>query len=91
MIGSGTSFIQNALSETLGVDISVKSSNGVSGGCINNAVKVDTSEGVYFVKWHASIPDDMFEKEARGLELLAKAGTIQVPKVFGYGKTKAAV
>lgn len=58
----------------------------VSGGDINQAFKIVTSAGSYFVKYNSS-PNalDMLEKEALGLALLDSAQAIQTPKVVGTG------
>lgn len=54
----------------------------VPGGCINEAAKVTTGKGNFFIKWNsASKYPGMFEAEARGLELLRAAGKIYIPKV----------
>jgi len=57
-----------------------------SGGCINNALKIKTSDGDYFVKWQKGIPEDMFEKESTGLDLLRKTRLLKIPEVIGLGK-----
>ena len=57
-----------------------------SGGCINNTLKLNTSHGDFFLKWQSGIPDDMFQKEARGLKILAEAKAIKIPEVITYGK-----
>jgi protein-ribulosamine 3-kinase len=55
------------------------------GGCINNAVTVDTNEGFYFIKYNERTPPDMFEKEFKGLKVLKDAGVIGIPEPLGYG------
>lgn len=55
----------------------------VSGGCINNAAKLTTSVGDFFLKWNAHAPPDMFVKEAAGLNEMALAGSsLVIPKVI---------
>jgi fructosamine-3-kinase len=55
----------------------------VGGGCIHNALHVDTSEGDAFVKWNESSPPDLFLREADGLRALRAAGSeLVVPRVF---------
>jgi fructosamine-3-kinase len=62
----------------------------VSGGSINEAFKLKTRSGNYFLKYnHAGRYPAMFEKEARGLQLLANAAIIQVPEVIQYGEAGA--
>lgn len=58
----------------------------LSGGCINNAMRINTSTGSWFVKYNAADPyPGMFETEARGLKLLAEAGEVFTPGVVEYG------
>ncbi len=79
-------FFEAVLENVFSKSITVKSTSSKSGGCINNALKLNTSEGDYFLKWQIGIPEDMFQKEAEGLKLMSMNGTIKIPKVFGYGK-----
>lgn len=59
----------------------------VYGGDINRCFVLETSEGNFFIKVNASIFGlDMFEKEARGLMLLADAGAVKVPRPLFDGK-----
>ncbi len=59
----------------------------VGGGDINEARRLDTEQGYFFVKLNDSpIALDMFEKEAKGLQLLAKPNFFKVPKVIATGK-----
>ncbi len=83
---SGNHFFESILEDVLGKSIKVKGTSFKSGGCINNALKLNTSEGDYFLKWQSGIPEDMFQKEADGLNLLRSTGVVKVPEVLGYGK-----
>lgn len=58
------------------------------GGDINSAVKLGMDSGeIYFLKWNKNASKDMFEAEARGLQLLASADTeLIVPQVLAVGK-----
>lgn len=55
------------LSGRYGKAVRLEGTRPVGGGCINNAVKLSTSEGDFFLKWNASAPAEMFQKEAAGL------------------------
>ncbi|MCK5701055.1 MAG: fructosamine kinase family protein [Cyclobacteriaceae bacterium] len=79
-------FFEAVLEDAFGKSIKVKSTAFKSGGCINNALKLITTEGDYFLKWQSGIPEDMFQKEAEGLRLLLMSGAIKIPKVIAYGK-----
>jgi protein-ribulosamine 3-kinase len=78
-------FFESVLFQTLGKAIEIQSFQFKSGGCINNTLQLFTSEGMYFLKWNQDYPDDMFEKEAAGLNILGDSGYIFVPEVLGYG------
>jgi len=87
MLGSsGNNFFEAVLEAATGKPLKVKSTQFKSGGCINNALKLSTSQGDFFLKWQSGIPEDMFQMEAEGLKLLSKAGTIKIPEVMAFGK-----
>ena len=79
-------FFESILFETLGQPIEVIEARFVSGGSINTAARVFTPEGTFFVKFNHAEKEDMFEKEAQGLEVLRKTGAVHVPAVLGFGK-----
>lgn len=83
---SGNQFFEAVLEESLGRPVNVKNTQFKSGGCINNALKLNTNEGDFFLKWQSGIPEDMFQKEALGLKLLTAAGDIKIPEVIAFGK-----
>lgn len=78
-------FFEHVLFSAFGVDHVIKEYQFVAGGCINNAVKLSTSNGDFFLKWNESTPQDMFEKEYDGLKLLRKANQLPAPEPFLYG------
>ena len=57
----------------------------VSGGCINDGVRVVTTGGDYFLKWNAHEGHRFFEVEADGLAALAATGTVRTPTVAARG------
>src|SRR5574341_679708 len=57
----------------------------VGGGDINEAARVSTGRGQYFVKWHPNPPPGMFTCEADGLRRLGEAGA-RVLAVIGVGE-----
>lgn len=72
--------IRNFLKDDL--DISIRNSASLTGGSINQAVKIETERQEYFLKWNRSAPDDFFQKEAHGLKLLKEAGSgLRIPEV----------
>ncbi len=63
-------------------EVRIFSSHPLSGGDINSAAKIETSLGDFFVKWNrADLFPEMFEKEAKGLEMLKSANQLRVPNV----------
>ncbi len=57
----------------------------LSGGCVNNASRLDTDGGPLFVKLNPGAPPDMFEREAEGLAALTVPGGPRVPRVLCVG------
>ena len=58
-------------------------SQSLSGGCISNTYKIKTNVGkIYFLKYNSSVNNDMFIKEAHGLQELNKASVIKSPDVI---------
>src|SRR5918992_1249020 len=53
----------------------------VKGGCISRSWRLVTRRGAYFLKWNERPLPGMFSAEARGLELLRRAG-MRVPTVL---------
>jgi len=81
-------FFESILFETFGQSMEVLEVRVVSGGNINTAVRVFTPEGTFFIKFNHGEQEDMFEKEAQGLEILRQSETIHIPSVFGHGRNR---
>ncbi|WP_370469365.1 fructosamine kinase family protein [Nibrella viscosa] len=79
-------FFENILFLALGHSVEVIETRFLSGGDINTAAQVFTSEGLYFAKWNTADKEGMFESEARGLDLLRQTEAIHIPTVIGYGQ-----
>lgn len=77
-------FLESVVRLTLGSSPQLLGSSFVSGGCINNTMKLETSLGSFFLKWKSNEPD-LFEKERRGLELLNAQSPIVSPGVHYEG------
>jgi protein-ribulosamine 3-kinase len=75
--------------ESLHKELDIQFCNRLSGGSINSVYQLISNEGNFCLKYNdsASFPD-MFEKEARGLELLRNAGEIRIPRVVTFRKTE---
>lgn len=88
MYPNNNQFFEAALFESTGRQLAVEEVQFLSGGCINNAVKLNTPEGNFFIKWNETIEEDMFAAEANGLRLLQADGNLCVPEVLGLGKVE---
>jgi len=76
--------IKILLSKYCGEEVNVIRDSPVGGGCINHAMKVETSSGNFFLKWNdAKCYPEMFEAEAKGLSLLKSTNAIGIPEVIG--------
>lgn len=76
--------IEKLLSEKSGEPVEIYSTNSIGGGCINNASKIETSIGSFFVKWNSNCHPDIFTREAESLSELKTATGVElkVPKVY---------
>ncbi len=80
------SFFESVLFSALGHSVEVIETQFLAGGDINTAAQVFSSEGVFFIKWnHTNQAINMFEVEAKGLDLLRQTDTAVIPEVVGYG------
>jgi protein-ribulosamine 3-kinase len=69
----------------LGLNRRIGAVTPVTGGCINHGARVDTADGVFFLKWNASAPRRFFEAEADGLRALRAPGVLRVPEPLAHG------
>lgn len=53
----------------------------VAGGDVNDAFRLETTDGPVFVKTSAQAPAGMYRQEASGLRWLAETGAVAVPEV----------
>ena len=82
------SFFESILFLALGQTVDVIEMQFIAGGDINTSAQIFSSEGVFFVKWNQiSAPEkqDMFQVEAKGLNLLRRTDTMPIPNVVGHG------
>ena len=80
--------LRSALETSIGA---IRSITPVGGGDINAAARVETPDARYFVKWNFHPRPRMFEAEARGLNLLAAAAALRVPRVVAVIDQPAAL
>lgn len=77
--------IATQITEVTGQPFAVEAQQAVSGGCINQAMKVSDSQRSFFVKTNQSHQLAMFEAERDGLHEMHKARTIRVPQPLCCG------
>lgn len=79
--------ILQSISQSL--HVSIKNFQALSGGCINNGGKLLTSKGSFFVKWNDALKHpNMFDAEAKGLQLLRGTNAIRIPEVVFTGEVE---
>ncbi len=79
-------FIESIVKDSLGAEATLVDFTFLYCGNFNLAALVKTKTGKYFVKWNKGDFENMFESEAKSIELIRKTNTINVPNVYGYGK-----
>jgi len=78
------SFFQHVLDAHISPHVECTNASFVSGGCINNTLKLTTTGGAYFIKWKNG-DADLFDKEILGLQLLKENSPVTIPEVYGIG------
>lgn len=79
--------IQQGL-EQMGDTSNIKEMLHISGGDINKAFYVQTTNQEYFIKANRNVPSHFFRVEAKGLQQIKESNTIKVPSVFHYDEPK---
>ena len=77
--------IEQSLNAALGSSVHLKTQRGLAGGCINQAYRVESSQGPFFVKLNSADSLDMFTAEAQGLEELSQAASLRIPRPVCWG------
>lgn len=79
--------IEKAISRYCGKDVKVQNHKAVGGGCINEAMKLQTTAGNFFIKLNDSeVYPGIFDAEKHGLELISATKAIAVPKIIASGQ-----
>jgi fructosamine-3-kinase len=77
---------EQVLFECLGTEAVLKSASLVAAGNHNQGIKLESSEGYFFLKLNFDHEQDILNKEASGLSLLKKSTFLKVPETFGSGR-----
>ena len=72
------------MERALGSAASITAAERVVGGSISNSVRIETTCGIFFLKW-SPLPGDAFAREAEGLQAIAAVGVLRTPKVIAVG------
>ncbi len=81
--------ISQQISEATGVPFIVAQRSAVTGGCINEAWRLDGTGGrCFFVKTNSSCNEEMFVAEAAGLQEIIDTGTVAVPAPVCFGSVE---
>jgi fructosamine-3-kinase len=64
--------IKENFNERYTIRLEIEDVNSIGGGCINEACKLKTSEGCFFLKWNMSGAADIFIREEEALNELLK-------------------
>jgi len=75
---------QDLLTDFVGSPVKIERASSIGGGSINQALKLQTTQGSYFLKYNsAQTYPQMFELELKGLSELHKANEIYIPQAIG--------
>lgn len=85
MSGTQSTFFNQVLSSTIGNGIQILDFSHLSGGCIHNALKLNTNQGSYFIKYNKPTDFIMFETELKGLKQLYDTHEIRIPETIDCG------
>jgi len=78
--------VQQQVEKFSGQPVQLGKVRGVPGGCINQAVILETDAGQsLFVKWNDQPRVGLFETEVAGLEAIRRTRALRVPRVIGEG------
>ena len=80
--------IEQAIHTATGQGFHIRDRHSVGGGCINDAWQIQGDGQAYFVKVNRASGLAMFEAEAAGLQELAEAGVIRVPRPITAGTSE---
>lgn len=79
--------ITKYLSRRFSASCTILGSEPVSGGCIHQALRLNTSLGPFFLKWNGTEQAGNFLAEQRGLELLARHSNDLIARPLVAGNT----
>ncbi len=79
--------IEKQISDATGTKFNARIQQNVGGGCINSAYRLTNGGQSFFVKLNSASQLDMFVAESKGLDEMAAASAVRVPKPVCCGTT----
>lgn len=74
---------------SFGPSVKLKQARLISAGNINQGVFLETSDGQFFLKTNFEESEDIFEKEADGLNTMRTHCPLKIPEVFNFGRDES--
>lgn len=79
---------EKVIFETLGSTAHLKSAILIAAGNQNQGIRLETSEGPFFLKLNFDHEHDTLAKESDGLQKIRNATFLKVPQTFGHGRVE---
>ncbi|MBN7815049.1 fructosamine kinase family protein [Algoriphagus pacificus] len=79
---------ERVLFQSLGPQAQLKSASLVAAGSHNQGIRIETSEGTFFLKLNFDHEKDILFKESQGLDYLRKNTFLHIPETFGCGRVE---
>lgn len=79
---------EKVIFETLGSSAQLKSAILIAAGNQNQGIRLETSEGSFFLKLNFDHERDTLAKESDGLQKLRHATFLKVPQTYGHGRVE---
>jgi fructosamine-3-kinase len=77
--------LARAIGEALGESFHIEKISNIGGGCISSAALIEGGAHRYFIKFNRADLLEMFEAEAEGLQAMAEADAVRVPRPLTTG------
>jgi fructosamine-3-kinase len=77
---------EQVLFETLGPMAQLKSASLIAAGNHNQGIRLETNEGIFFLKLNFDHERNILAKESEGLQKLQKSTFLKIPETFGHGR-----
>lgn len=79
---------EQILFESFGNSVKFKTASLISAGNLNQGIKLETSDGQYYLKINFFHEREILKKEAEGLKKLSKSTFLRIPEIYGCGRVR---